>query len=150
LETSEDGTSEKWKNDEDGTSEKGKSDEDGTSEKGKKMSHPTAAQLLGAVQLFLKEAEGQLSGRLAFHAKVAANALATVERELAQNPDAAEAAAFAPHGGLGAVCAGLRDGSLSPQDPALLKAIRASVLARLAVDNPRYATFKRLDAREIA
>lgn len=114
------------------------------------MSHPTAAQLLGAVQLFLKEAEGRLQGRLAFHAKVAANALAIVERELALGPDAAEAAAFAPLGGVEAVCEGLRDGRLSANDPALLKAIRAGVLARLAVDNPRYATFKRLSERDIA
>jgi hypothetical protein len=114
------------------------------------MSHPTAAQLLAAVQLFLKEAEGQLTGRLAFHAKVAANALATVERELAQDPDAAEAAAFAPLGGVGSVCAGLRDGRLDPLDPALLRAVRAGALARLAVDNPRYATFGRLSERDIA
>ena len=41
------------------------------------MSHPTATQLIEAVQLFLKEAEGELKGRLAFHAKVAGNALAS-------------------------------------------------------------------------
>jgi hypothetical protein len=114
------------------------------------MSHPTATQLLDAVGLFLKEAEGQLSGRLAFHAKVAANALAIVGRELAQAPDAAETAAFAKLGGVAAVCEGLRDGRLSPEDPALLKSIRAGVLARLAVDNPRYATFARLQERDIA
>ena len=114
------------------------------------MSHPTSAQLLEAVQLFLKEAEGALTGRLAFHAKVAANTLAIVGRELAQAPDAAEAAAFAPVGGVEAVCEGLRAGTLSPEDPALLKAIRVGVLARLAVDNPRYATFARLEEREIA
>jgi hypothetical protein len=114
------------------------------------MSHPTAEQLLAAVRLFLKEAEGQLSGRLAFHAKVAANGLAIVEREIAQDPDAAEASALAPFGGASALCEGLRDGSLPPDDPALLKAIRQAVLARLAVDNPRYATFARLMERNIA
>jgi hypothetical protein len=113
------------------------------------MSHPTATELLQAVQLFLKEAEGDLSGRLAFHAKVAANSLAIVERELAQNPDVAEATALAPFGGVSALCERLRDGSLAPEDPALLKAIRQAALARLAVDNPRYATFARLQERDI-
>jgi hypothetical protein len=114
------------------------------------MSHPSATQLLEAVQLFLKEAEGALEGRLAFHAKVAANALATVARELAQDPDAAEASAFAPFGSAAAACEALRAGTLSPEDPALLAAIRAGALARLAVDNPRYATYARLAERDIA
>lgn len=114
------------------------------------MSHPSAEQLLAAVRLFLKEAEGQLTGRLAFHAKVAANSLAIVEREIAQDPDAAEAAALAPFGGALALCEGLRDGRLAPEDTALLKAIRQSALARLATDNPRYATYARLLERDIA
>jgi hypothetical protein len=114
------------------------------------MSHPTAEQLLEAVRLFLKEAEGQLTGRLAFHAKVAANSVRIVEREIAQQPDAAETAALAPFGGTSTLCEGLRDGSLAPDNPALLRAIREAALARLAVDNPRYATFARLQQRDIA
>lgn len=114
------------------------------------MSHPTSLQMLEAVQLFLKEAEGELKGRLAFHAKVAGNALAIVGRELAQQPDGAEARALEAFGGVAAVCEGLRDGRLDPSDPALLRAIRAAVLARCAVDNPRYASFTRLQQREIA
>jgi hypothetical protein len=114
------------------------------------MGHPDAGTLLAAVRLFLKEAEAALEGRLGFHARVAGNALAIVERELAQDPDAAEAAALAPFGGLQAVCAGLRSGALSPGDAALLAALRDAVLARLAVDNPRYATFARLRERSVA
>jgi hypothetical protein len=114
------------------------------------MSHPTAEQLLEAVRLFLKEAEGQLTGRLAFHAKVAANSLAIVEREIAQQPDAAETAALAPFGGATALCEALRDGRADPQNAAVLKAVRQAVLARLSVDNPRYATFARLQHRDIA
>jgi hypothetical protein len=108
------------------------------------MSHPTAPQLLEAVRLFLNEAEAALDGRLAFHAKVAANALGIVARELEQAPDSAEADALAAFGGPQPVCAGLRAGRLSPDDPALLEAMRRAVLARLAVDNPRYPTFARL------
>jgi hypothetical protein len=111
------------------------------------MSHPTVAELLAAVHGFLKEAEGALSGRLAFHAKVAANTLAIVERELAQDPDSAEAAALAPFGGVAETCRRLRTGDLAPDDPALLAAIRTAALARLATDNPRYATFVRLQER---
>lgn len=113
------------------------------------MSHPTAIQLVEAVQLFLKEAEGELTGRLAFHARVAGNALGIVARELAQQPDAAEATALAPFGGAAALCAALRNGQLSPEDPAVLAAVREAALARLAVDNPRYATFERLSARAL-
>ncbi|WP_199553549.1 DUF6285 domain-containing protein [Sandaracinobacteroides hominis] len=114
------------------------------------MSHPTAAQLIEAVQLFLKEAEGELTGRLAFHAKVAGNTLAIVNRELAQNPETTEAEALAPFGGVAAACEDLRNGRLDPSDKALLRAIRKGVLARCAVDNPRYASFTRLTEREIA
>jgi len=56
---------------------------------------------------------------------------------------------LAPFGGASGACAGLREGLLDPQDAALLAALRAAVLARLAVDNPRYATFERLKERTI-
>lgn len=114
------------------------------------MSHPTALQLIEAVQLFLKEAEGALQGRLAFHAKVAANTLAIVAREMEQDPDTAEARALAPLGGAKALCEALRDGRADPADKAVQAAIREGVLARLAVDNPRYASYQRLKDREIA
>lgn len=114
------------------------------------MGHPAADELLAAVQLFLKEAEAALDGRMAFHARVASNAIAIVRREQEQRPDRAEADALAALGGAAAICAGLRDGILLPSDPTLLAAIRAGVLARLAVDNPRYSTLQRLRERTIA
>ena len=52
-----------------------------------------AAALIEAVAAFLQSIEGELSGRNAFHAKVAGNALGIVARELAQAPRAAEQAA---------------------------------------------------------
>ncbi|WP_235927576.1 DUF6285 domain-containing protein, partial [Sandarakinorhabdus rubra] len=54
-----------------------------------------AAALIEAVQLFLAELEPELSGRRAFHAKVAGNALGIVARELAQQPQARERALLA-------------------------------------------------------
>jgi len=46
--------------------------------------HPTASELVAAVQAFLKGLP--LNSRDMFHARVAANALAIVERELAAPP----------------------------------------------------------------
>lgn len=112
------------------------------------MSHPSAIALLDAVRLFLKEAEAALPGRLGFHARVAGNVVAIVARELAADPDAAEAQALAAHGGVEVICAGLRDGSLAPEDPALLAALTRGAIARLEVDNPRYPTLARLRDQE--
>ena len=50
---------------------------------------PTAAELIDAVAEFItRDLAPTLTGRLAFHARVAANVLAIVRRELALGPDA--------------------------------------------------------------
>jgi hypothetical protein len=111
-----------------------------------------AAVLAEAVADFLKSIEGQLSGQQAFHAKVAANALGIVARELTMKPQAVEVAAlgeFLEHDagldGLRAeLCGRLRSGQLTPETPGLLEALTAAVVAKLSVDNPRYATLGRL------
>ncbi len=113
-----------------------------------------AAALIEAVGLFLASIEGALSPRDAFHAKVAQNALAIVARELALKPRAAEAAALAgfldhdaPLDKLRAeLCGRLRSGQLTPETPGLIEALTDAVLAKVAVDNPRYATFGRMTA----
>lgn len=120
--------------------------------------HPPAAALILAVEAFLRELEGELTGRRAFHAKVAANALAIVARELEQLPAGAEAAALMRIVGHDApvlelrsvICAGLRNGSLDYATPGLILALEQAALARLAVDNPRYSTFVRLTEGEHA
>lgn len=114
--------------------------------------HPDAAALVAAVEAFVRGLEGELAGRTAFHAKVAANALAIVARELRQEPAAAEAAALGRllgrAGGAdelrSAICAGLRDGSLGIDTAGLVQALTEAAVARLAVDNPRYSTLARL------
>jgi Domain of unknown function (DUF6285) len=111
-----------------------------------------AATLVEAVAAFLAELEPGLAGRQAFHAKVAQNALAIVARELAQRPAAAERAALAGFFGHEAsldalrseLCGRLRSGQLTPETPGLLEALTAATLAKAAVDNPRYSTFRRL------
>lgn len=111
-----------------------------------------AAALVAAVADFLRDIEAQLTGQAAFHAKVAANALGIAGRELALQPQAAEAAALAGFLGHDAgldglraeLCGRLQRGQLTPETPGLLEALTAAVLAKVAVDNPRYSTFRRL------
>lgn len=114
--------------------------------------HPSAADLVESVRDFLAEVESSLSGRQAFHAKVAGNVLALVERELRQQPDVVEAEALsrllgheAPLADLRAgVCAAMREGRLDAGTPGLLDALMQATLARVAVDNPKFSTFRRL------
>ncbi|WP_372915790.1 DUF6285 domain-containing protein, partial [Sandarakinorhabdus sp.] len=115
-----------------------------------------AATLIEAVQMFLAELEPELKGRRAFHAKVAQNVLAIVARELAQAPQAREQALLA--GVLAAVldddapldalrtdlCERLRAGTMGEETPGLIDALLAVAVGKCAVDNPRYATFRRL------
>ncbi|WP_156255194.1 DUF6285 domain-containing protein [Sandarakinorhabdus oryzae] len=113
-----------------------------------------ATTLIEAVQLFLAELEPELKGRRAFHAKVAQNALAIVARELAQQPQANEQALLAGVLGHSAsldrlradLCGQLRAGTMGEATPGLVDALLAVALAKCGVDNPRYATFKRLSA----
>lgn len=114
--------------------------------------HPSAADLTEAVQAFLRQVESSLTGREAFHAKVAANALGIVIRELRQQPDAIEQAELSRLLGGDAdlpalrtdVSERLRDGRLSAETPGLIDALIVAVAARLAVDNPKYSTLSRL------
>ena len=111
-----------------------------------------AEMLVTAVADFLKSIEHELSGRSAFHAKVAANALGIVARELAQPPQVAERAALAGFlghdAGLDAlraeVCGRLRAGQLTPETPGFLEALSIAVMAKVATDNPRYPTLARM------
>lgn len=104
-----------------------------------------AADLIDAVEAFLREVESDLEGRRGFHAKVAANALAIVARELRNKPAAVEAAALAALSLTAAdVCTRIRSGALTAETPGLLDALEAGIAARLAVDNPKFSTLERL------
>ena len=111
-----------------------------------------ATALLEAVAAFLKNIEPELSGRSAFHAKVAANALAIASREIMAQPRAVERAALARFlghdAGLDALraemCGLLRSGQLTPEAPGVLAALIDATLAKVAVDNPRYSTYVRM------
>jgi Domain of unknown function (DUF6285) len=115
---------------------------------------PTAAELVRAVRDFLEtQAMPALDGRKAFHARVAVNALAIVEREL----ESGRVACAAEHARLQALLG--RDGSLAELNRELCRRIRAgeidpgaagvrahlweTTLATVAIDQPKYATYRR-------
>lgn len=110
---------------------------------------PTAAELVEAVREFLeRDVADRLEGRVAFHVRVAINALGIVERELAGGAalDAAEqarlVALLSDDGDLESLRRGLaaaiRAGDLDSRRTELLEALRATTTERLAVTNPRY------------
>lgn len=104
---------------------------------------PTAAELVAAVAMFLREdVMAATEGRLNFLARVAANALDGAGRELALGPEQERRhrerlAAFAQDDQAG-LAAAIRAGVIDADDPALLAAVRAAVTDRVAVANPRY------------
>jgi hypothetical protein len=115
---------------------------------------PAIRELVAIVREFLeRQAMPALEGRVAFHARVAANALGIVERELAQGAAAGEAERERLHALLGTdgsldalnreLCRRLRSGDLTPETVGLVDHLRATTLAKLAVDQPRYSGYRR-------
>ena len=114
---------------------------------------PTASELLEAVSHFLSaEVSPQLTGRLAFHARVAVNVLEMVRRELALGPAAVAGEAARLKALLGrdgplaeqeqALCEAIAGGEIAADDPALIAHLWATTLDTLAVDQPNYATYR--------
>jgi len=115
---------------------------------------PTPDQLLAAVAAFLREqAMPQLQAQTAFHARVAANALDIVRRQLAlaSAAEAAEAqrlrALLQADGSLSELnallCARIAGGELGLHTPALVEHLWRVTLDKLAVDQPGYASYQR-------
>jgi uncharacterized protein DUF6285 len=115
---------------------------------------PDVQELLGAVREFLQQdALPQLEGRARLHARVAANVIGLVQRELALGPasDAAERerlrALLGRDGSLAELNAELarriRAGELSTGDAELHAHLWACALEKLAVDNPGYSGYRR-------
>ncbi|RAK61399.1 protein kinase [Phenylobacterium hankyongense] len=112
------------------------------------ITHPKPEELTEAVARWIEQIRPGLDPRNAFLARVAANALAAVGRELAQG-EAAKAAAverlsdLLGHGGTyegltWELCERLRDGGMDAATPGLLAALRANVVDQLAIDQPGY------------
>lgn len=119
---------------------------------------PAAAELIAAVAAFLeKKVSAQLDAHTAFHAKIAVNVLHIVERELRQGAAASGADLARLRELLGdaagtetdlaalnaALCARIDAGTLATDDTALRAHLLSSVLARLAIDNPKYPSLQK-------
>jgi hypothetical protein len=117
---------------------------------------PTTEQLLEAVAAFLREqVVPSTQGPLAFHARVAANALDVARRESALAPaaDARERALLAALLGADApldaaqlnrlLCERIDADAMDLDTPGLVDALWRITLDKLAVDQPGYDTYQR-------
>ncbi|MFP5383471.1 MAG: DUF6285 domain-containing protein [Gammaproteobacteria bacterium] len=121
---------------------------------------PTAAELVTAVADFIeKKVAPQLDAHTAFHAKVAVNALHIVIRELQSGAAVAAAdgvrlaalTGVAAEAGLPeqnkALCGLIDREEIDGDDPALHAHLMQSVLARIAIDSPKYPSIKAVPER---
>jgi aminoglycoside phosphotransferase (APT) family kinase protein len=106
---------------------------------------PTIAELIEAVREYLESEvmPSSAESSVRFHARVAVNALAMVERELALGPEQ-EAAHRTRLDALGfaddaSLAAAIRAGELDDRWDEIVAAVTESVAAKLAVANPTYA-----------
>jgi hypothetical protein len=105
---------------------------------------PSAVELIEAVREFLEgDVTDATEGRVRFHARVAARALAIVERELASaDRMAADHAARLAALGFASdaeLAAAIRSGACDDRWDEVAAAVRATVADKLAVANPGYA-----------
>lgn len=116
---------------------------------------PSAKTLIEAVHGFMERvAMPGLVGHAAFHARVAANALAIVARELELGPAAEreERARLARLTGLSAdaplvdlnraLCKMIREERIALADKALIDHLRRATLVKVEIDQPNYSGLK--------
>lgn len=120
------------------------------------ISHPTAAELSEAIATFEATPGQPGDPRQVFLARVTDNARATLARE-ADHGARLEAEALARLRTLMGqddefsrlntqLCQALRDGTLSPRDPAVLAHLRATAIGQIAIDQPSYGGLAALEA----
>lgn len=116
---------------------------------------PTAAELIEAVRHFLQEKVfPQLQDHSAFHARVAANALAIVERELSIAPGANAEEMTRLEALLGQtgtleelnreLCRRIRNEEIATTAPDFEDHLWKTTLTKLAIDQPKYGTYRRV------
>lgn len=114
------------------------------------MDQPSALEIVTVVREFIeKRVVPQLEGHTAFHARVAANALGIVARELEHGPRAAadeHARLVALLGADGTLeelnrllAERVRAGTITLETPGLAEHLRATTLAKVAIDQPAYS-----------
>jgi len=97
---------------------------------------PTAAELVAAVADFLdNDVRNATDGQVSFHARVAANVLRTVERELLDDRAAPDLLGYPDET---ALAAAIRAGDLDGRAADVLPCLRTLVRHRLAVTHPGY------------
>ncbi|MBO0742631.1 MAG: hypothetical protein J2P51_14545 [Hyphomicrobiaceae bacterium] len=120
---------------------------------------PRPETLVTAVAAFLRaEIAPQIKGAANFQLRVAINALELVARHLVLGPssDAAELKSLerllGRTGSLeelnAALCAAIAEGSAKPESRELQRHLWSTTMAKLAVDQPSYATYKRALAQD--
>ncbi|MDD9935327.1 MAG: DUF6285 domain-containing protein [Myxococcales bacterium] len=126
------------------------------------MAHePTTEELLRAVREWIKqEVMPRLDGYAQFRGGVALGALGTVQRELSLRPECDERARAGIADLLGeegslpaleaALCERIRAGEVDATDSRLLRLLRETTMARLAIDSPKYPSYLAARAREEA
>ena len=116
-------------------------------------------ELVDAVREFLEtRAMPELKGHTAFHARVAANALAIVARELDHAPRAAEEEIARLRGLLSRdgsleelnreLCRRIRLGDFTPATPGLADHLEQTTRDKIAIDQPNYSGFKHIAERK--
>ena len=114
---------------------------------------PRPAEIIEPIVAFLRTIVPRLEGHDAFQMRVAASALELIGRELTLSPvsDAAELGRLVALLGHDGLLADLNSeleqriarGELDLSSPGLKEHLWASVMAKLAVDQPRYASYQR-------
>lgn len=112
------------------------------------ITHPRTEELAEAVALWIEQIRPSLDPRNAFLARVAANAMATIRREITEGP-AAEAQAVGLMAGLlehegtfadlnAELCERIRAGEMTVETPGLLAALTVMAKNQIAIDQPSY------------
>lgn len=114
---------------------------------------PTALELVQAAHSFLEDkAMVELKGHSAFHARVAANVLAIVARELELGPQAGDEekvrllALLGNDGTLDdlnhQLCTEIREGRIGLETEGLVDHLRKTTLAKVSIDQPKYKAYQ--------
>ena len=118
------------------------------------MDQPSMRELVEAVRDFLEQkAMPELKGHTAFHARVAANALSIVARELEQGPHSAKDELERLRKLLGhdgtledlnrELCRRIRAGDFTLDTPGLAEHLTITTREKVAIDQPNYSGLKR-------
>ena len=122
------------------------------------MDQPSMRELVAAVRDFIEQkAMPELKGHTAFHARVAANALSIVVRELEQGPQSARGERERLRTLLGHdgtleelnrdLCRRIREGAFTLETPGFSEHLTITTREKVAIDQPNYSGLSQLVPR---